>query len=150
MADLSQGIVSGERMAAPAAVGERLRLIAGGLDRLGVGPGDCVAILMRNDIAFLEATYAAMTLGAYAVPINWHLKPDEARYILDDCAAKVLVGHTDLLHPLAGLLPAAEQRLPPGEGSGGVARVAGTEAGDLPQRVVYREHPELVAVHGMP
>jgi long-chain acyl-CoA synthetase len=104
--DQSQGIVSGERIASPAAVEDRLRRIAGGLARLGVGPGDCVAILMRNDIAFLEATYAAMTLGAYAVPINWHLKPDEVRYILDDCAAKVLVAHTDLLHPLAGTLAA--------------------------------------------
>lgn len=105
MSLLQNGIVSGERAAAPEEVEARVRRIAGGYDRLGVGPGDCVAILMRNDIAFLEATYAAATLGAYAVPINWHLKPDEIRYILDDCAAKVLVGHSDLLHPLAGLFP---------------------------------------------
>jgi long-chain acyl-CoA synthetase len=102
---LIHGIVSGDRSAAPDAIEATIRRIAGGFDRLGIGPGDCVAILMRNDIAFLEATYAAATLGAYAVPINWHLKPDEVRYILDDCAAKVLVGHSDLLHPLRGQLP---------------------------------------------
>jgi len=103
---LLNGIVSGDRATPPEAIEANVRRIAGGFDRLGVRPGDCVAILMRNDIAFLEATYAAATLGAYAVPINWHLKPDEVRYILDDCAAKVLVGHSDLLHPLDGLLPA--------------------------------------------
>jgi long-chain acyl-CoA synthetase len=32
---------------------------------------------MRNDIAFIEAAYAAMQLGAYAVPVNWHFKPEE-------------------------------------------------------------------------
>lgn len=103
--DRSRGIVSGERCREPEAVEARVRRIAGGLDRLGVGPGDCVAILMRNDIAFLEATYGAAMLGAYAVPVNWHLKPDEVRYILDDCEAKVLVGHADLLASLAGHLP---------------------------------------------
>jgi long-chain acyl-CoA synthetase len=28
-------------------------------------------MLMRNDIAFIEAAYGAMWLGAYAVPVNW-------------------------------------------------------------------------------
>lgn len=102
----SRGIVSGGRQRDPEAVEARVRRIAGGLDRLGVGPGDCVAILMRNDIAFLEATYGAAMLGAYAVPVNWHLKADEVSYILDDCDAKVLVGHEDLLAPLSGHLPA--------------------------------------------
>ena len=36
------------------------------LHRLGVKQGDSVCILMRNDIAFIEAAYAAMRLGAYA------------------------------------------------------------------------------------
>jgi long-chain acyl-CoA synthetase len=103
--NLSRGIVSGTRQRDPDAIDARTRRIAGGLELLGVGPGDCVAILMRNDIAFLEATYAAATLGAYAVPLNWHLKPDEIRYILDDCEAKVLIGHDDLLGLLDGHLP---------------------------------------------
>jgi acyl-CoA synthetase (AMP-forming)/AMP-acid ligase II len=52
---------------------------------------------MRNDIAFLEASYAAMMLGAYAVPINWHFKGEEVAYVLADSGSRVLVGHTDLL-----------------------------------------------------
>jgi len=55
---------------------------------------------MRNDVAFLETTFGAMMLGAYAVPLNWHFKPEEIAYILEDCGAKVLIGHSDLLHRL--------------------------------------------------
>jgi len=38
----SRGIVSGERQRDPDAIDARARRIAGGFERLGVGPGDCV------------------------------------------------------------------------------------------------------------
>src|SRR6185312_1340097 len=69
---------------------------------LGVRQGDSVCILMRNDIAFIEAAYAVMRLGAYAVPVNWHFKPEEIEYILKDSGTSVLIGHADLLHQLRG------------------------------------------------
>jgi long-chain acyl-CoA synthetase len=106
MSSLFNGIISGERRRSHAEVADRAARIAGGLEALGVGPGDCVCVLMRNDIAFIEAAYAVMTLGAYAVPVNWHFKPEEVNYILTDTATKVLIGHDDLLHPLAGAIPA--------------------------------------------
>ena len=86
-------------------VAERADRIASGLHSLGVKPGDSVCMLLRNDIAFIEAAYAAMRLGAYGVPINWHFTPDEANHILQDCGAKVLVAHTDLLAQIAGGVP---------------------------------------------
>ena len=61
---------------------------------------------MRNDIAFLEAAYAAMRLGAYGVPVNWHFKPEEINYVLKDSGTAVLIGHADLLHPLRAVIPA--------------------------------------------
>jgi long-chain acyl-CoA synthetase len=82
--DLFLGIISGERWRTHADVADRVARIASGLHRLGVGQGDSVCILMRNDIAFTEAAYAAMRLGAYGVPINWHFKPEEINYILMD------------------------------------------------------------------
>jgi long-chain acyl-CoA synthetase len=100
MSARSQGIVSGDRLITHEERESRSRQFAGGLKSLGISRGDCVAILMRNDVAFLEATLGAMMLGAYAVPINWHFKPDEIAYILADCGAKVLIGHSDLLHRL--------------------------------------------------
>jgi long-chain acyl-CoA synthetase len=103
---LFEGIISGERRRDHAEVAGRVARIAGGLERLGVGQGDSVCILMRNDIAFIEAAYAAMRLGAYAVPVNWHFKPEEIGYVLNDSGARVLIGHADMLHRLRGVIPA--------------------------------------------
>src|SRR5450759_4301739 len=100
------GIISGQRRRDHAEVGNRAARIAGGLQRLGVGQGDSVCILMRNDIAFIEAAYAAMQLGAYAVPVNWHFKPEEINYVLKDSGTQVLIGHADMLHQLRDSIPA--------------------------------------------
>jgi long-chain acyl-CoA synthetase len=99
------GIVSGERRRTHAEVADRADRIASGLSKLGVKQGDCVCMLLRNDIAFLEAAYAAMRLGAYGVPINWHFKPEEINYILKDSATSVLIGHADMLHGLRDAIP---------------------------------------------
>src|SRR6266481_3092996 len=99
------GIISGDRKRSFAEVANRVARMAGGFERLGVGQGDSVCILMRNDIAFIEAAYAAMRLGAYGVPINWHFKPEEINYVLKDSGTSVLVGHADMLHALRGSIP---------------------------------------------
>src|ERR1700687_2324603 len=100
------GIISGQRRRDHAEVADRAGRFAGGLQRLGVKQGDSVCILMRNDIAFIEAAYAAMRLGAYAVPVNWHFKPEEINYVLRDSGTPVLFGHADMLHQLRGAIPA--------------------------------------------
>src|SRR5260370_2045609 len=103
---LFQGIISGQRRRDHAAVADRADRIAGGLQRLGCKQGDSVCILMRNDIAFIEAAFAAMRLGAYAVPINWHFKPEEINYVLKDSGTSVLIGHADMLYQLRDAIPA--------------------------------------------
>src|SRR5882757_664178 len=85
------GIISGQRRRDHADVADRAARIAGGLHRLGVKPGDSVCILMRNDTAFIEAAYAAMRLGAYAVPVNWHFKPEEIPSFLRDSGNSALI-----------------------------------------------------------
>jgi long-chain acyl-CoA synthetase len=108
MSETSQpflGIISGERRRTHEEVADRAARIAGGLHRLGVKQGDCVCILMRNDIAFIEAAYAAMRLGAYGVPVNWHFKPEEINYILKDSGTPVLIAHADMLHQLRDAIP---------------------------------------------
>jgi long-chain acyl-CoA synthetase len=98
------GLVCGERTLSRDQLFERANRLAKAISQFGVTKGDSVALLLRNDIAFFEATLAARALGAYAVPINWHAKPDEVSYVLGDCQAKVLIAHSDLLRDLQDLI----------------------------------------------
>src|SRR5204863_2550106 len=100
-----RGIISGKRRRSHDDVADRVDRIASGLQRLGVKQGDSVCLLMRNDIAFIEAAYAAMRLGAYGVPINWHFKPEEINYVLKDSGTHVLIAHADMLHQLRDAIP---------------------------------------------
>ena len=102
---LFHGIISGQRRRSHAEVADRADRIAGGLQKLGVKQGDSVCMLMRNDIAFIEAAYAAMRLGAYGVPVNWHFKPEEINYVLKDSGTSVLIAHADMLHQLREAIP---------------------------------------------
>lgn len=86
-------------------IGERIDRAATALASLGIGPGDAVAILMRNDFAFFEAMGGAARLGAYPVPINWHFTGPETRYIAENSDAKALVVHADLLEGVKDDLP---------------------------------------------
>lgn len=97
---LYEVVLSGERMLSQDDLFEHSRRVASGLAALGIGENDSVAVILRNDFAFLEVSFAAELLGAYMVPVNWHFVADEARYILDDCKARAVVIHADLLDQL--------------------------------------------------
>ena len=105
MTSLFHGIISGNRKRSHDEVAERTERIASGLQSLGVRQGDSVCMLLRNDIAFIESAYAAMRLGAYGVPINWHFKPEEINYVLKDSGTRVLIAHADMLHQLREAIP---------------------------------------------
>src|SRR5207237_9037000 len=106
MPDLSAGrVISGEREITREMLLSRALCAAGGFAALGVKPGDTVALVLRNDFPFFEASYAAQLLGAYCVPVNWHGKAPEIGYVLGDCAAKVVVAHADLLPQVLPVLP---------------------------------------------
>lgn len=84
----------------------RARRAATGLAALGVAEGDAIGLLLRNDFAFLEASLAAVHLGAYVLPFNWHLTPDEIGFIVGDAAPRVIVAHADLLALARHVIPA--------------------------------------------
>ena len=91
-------IVSGARRLATASLNERAARAATGLASLGVGQGDVIALFLRNDFPFFEASMAANLLGAYPTPVNWHATPEEARYIFENSGAKA-VSYTHLTLP---------------------------------------------------
>jgi long-chain acyl-CoA synthetase len=95
----------GDRMVERPVMADRAGRAARGLMEAGVQRGDSIAMVLRNDFPFLEATVAAGLVGAYVTPVNWHNTADEAGYVLADCGAKVVVIHSDLLRKLESAMP---------------------------------------------
>ena len=102
---MTDRIVFGSRRVSEATLAARVAHAAGALAAAGVGAGDTVALLLRNDVAFADASLAGAKLGAAVLAINWHFRPDEVAYVLADSGARLLLGHADLLAPLAGVAP---------------------------------------------
>jgi len=104
--DLQRALmVSAARGMSRTEIEERALRAANGLRELGVKPNGIVALLLRNDFVFFEALRAVTALGASPVAVNWHLTGNEVRYVLEDCGAKVLVAHADLLSLLSDAIP---------------------------------------------
>ncbi|PKG99040.1 AMP-binding protein [Paraglaciecola sp. MB-3u-78] len=78
----------------------RSKKLASILQKQGIGQGDTVAVLMRNDVKYLEVIQACRYLGSYFVPLNWHSVATEIEHIVQDSGAKILIAHKDLVHPL--------------------------------------------------
>ena len=98
-------VATPDRVHGKAALYTNAQRAASGFRSLGLGPGSAVAMLLRNDIPFLECAVAANWAGAHIVPVNWHLRGAEVQAILADCAAAVLVVHADLLAEVRPFLP---------------------------------------------
>ena len=99
-------ILSGDRRMTLETLTERAARAASGLSALGIGKGDLIALYLRNDLPFFEASGAAGMLGAYPTPVNWHYTETEARYLFENSGAKAIVIHADLIPAIAAALPA--------------------------------------------
>ncbi len=67
------------------------RRVAEGLRRLGVGPGDRVALWLPNVPAWLECFFACARIGAIAVSINTRFRAHEIEDIVGRSGCRVLV-----------------------------------------------------------
>ncbi|OUL99741.1 AMP-binding protein [Variovorax sp. JS1663] len=88
--------------ATQAARGARL---AGGLRRLGLQEGDVVAVLLRNDAAYIDVVHACRQAGIAYCPVNWHFTAEEVAFLLRDSGAKALLAQGELLDAVAAALP---------------------------------------------
>ncbi len=93
-------LVFGEEIIEPSALAARIDRVAGWLAEQGIGRGDVVAYMLRNEPAIFEIAQASQRLAATALPINWHFGPEETAYILADSNARLLILHADLLAKL--------------------------------------------------
>ena len=86
-----------------AALDDRSTRLARVFDDAGLEPGDHVALMLGNQPEFFVVLWAALRAGLYLTPINWHLGPEEAGYVIDDCGAKAFVTSADLSDVAVGL-----------------------------------------------
>ena len=62
----------------------------------GLAAGDHVALLLENRLEMIVAAWAAQRSGLLYTPVNWHLSPEEAAYIVADCGAQLLLASAAL------------------------------------------------------
>ncbi len=65
--------------------------LAHGLIRLGIKPGDRVAILLGNSPEFVIGYFAILKSGASVVPLNNTFKEGELKYILGDSQSRLVL-----------------------------------------------------------
>src|SRR5690348_2416558 len=64
--------------------------------KLGIKPGDRVAVWVKNCPEFVPAVFGILSAGGVVVPVNNFLKPAEVSYILNDSGANVLITDAEL------------------------------------------------------
>src|SRR5687768_14690774 len=70
-------------------VRDQSQRIAGGLNALGVGKGDTVALMLNNRPEFIAADLGAVALGAVPFSIYQTSTPEQIAYVVGDAGAKV-------------------------------------------------------------
>jgi len=86
-----------------AGLAARARAQAAGLDRLGVGRGERVAVVSHNASRLLTSFYGVCGWGRILVPINFRLAAAEVEFIVEHSGASLLLIDPELEGELAGI-----------------------------------------------
>ncbi len=86
-----------------AELARRARAMAAGLDEMGIGRGERVAIVSHNSARLFEAFFGVCNYGRVLVPINFRLAPAEVEYIVEHSGASVLLIDPELEESLVSV-----------------------------------------------
>lgn len=86
---------------------DRVRRVAGGLARMGIGPGSAVVLTMRNSTDQIVVWFALAQLGALHLPLNTALVGRQLEHTLSIAAPTMIIADYDLLRPIAATVRAA-------------------------------------------
>ncbi|WP_028478379.1 AMP-binding protein [Nocardia sp. CNY236] len=90
-------ITCGARVRPQPEAHQRAGQIAAALIEAGIGRGDRVVVMARNDIEFLEISLAIGSAGGNPVPINTRWQAPEVAHVLADSGARVAIAHTEFV-----------------------------------------------------
>ena len=82
--------------------------LADALRKIGIVPGDRIALLLANSSRYLEVYQAAALLGAAVVPLNFRFVSREIEYVVNHSEAKALFFDS----AFAGVVSEARRNLP--------------------------------------
>lgn len=71
--------------------------LAAALAAADLARGDRVAVMLRNDIEFLEVSLAIATCGANPVPINTRWQALEVAHVLADSGARLIIAQSEFI-----------------------------------------------------
>ncbi len=90
---------------------ERVNRLADSLSRLGLKKGERAAILEVNCHQYVEACFATAKLGGVFVPLNFRIREDELKYLVNKAEPSILfVGsrYADMVDGVKSQLPSVE------------------------------------------
>ncbi|MFB9740701.1 AMP-binding protein [Pseudonocardia sulfidoxydans] len=130
-------VVAGAQRRTFAQLDQQADRIARALRARGHRAGDGIAALLANRPDSVAVLAAAQRIGARLTPINWHLNPEEVRYIVADCEARTLVADSRFAPAalLAATVPAVAARLAIGGAIPGFDDLGAAAAAESPDPV---------------
>jgi fatty-acyl-CoA synthase len=84
-------------------VADRARAQAAGLDAMGIGVGERVAVVSQNSARLFTSFFGVSGSGRVLVPVNFRLNADEVQYIVDHSGARLLLVDPEVEEALAGV-----------------------------------------------
>ena len=90
---------------------ERIARLAGGLQSVGVKPGDRVGIIALNSDRYMQVVFATPWAGGVIVPVNYRWSAPEIAYSLNDSGTRVLFIDAEFWHLVPALREQTEHEL---------------------------------------
>jgi long-chain acyl-CoA synthetase len=97
-------VVCGDERVGYAALADRVARLGQGLAARGVGPGEPVALVMRDGAPFVTSFFAATALGAVVVPLNPQFKQAELSFCFRECGVRAVICDTDKASMCRGIV----------------------------------------------
>jgi non-ribosomal peptide synthetase-like protein len=135
-------VVCGDAQLSYAELESRANRLARRLRAEGAAPEDRVALLLPRSELLYEAMLAVLKAGAAYVPLDEGIPAERARFILDDCGAKVLLTTAAVARRLGSGLPESLRVLRLDEARGELeslssARLSRADTGARPENLSY-------------
>jgi long-chain acyl-CoA synthetase len=127
----------------------RTNRVANGLRALGIGAGDHVAVLVKNDHRFVETLLGALRAGATATPTTTRAHLSTLTHIMKDASAKILFASVDFAEEarkLAETMPRLQRVFVMDRAPEGTAHYDDWLAGQSDGRRIQEKAPDDVAL----